>query len=205
MNVVVLATVAGAVGRFLRARGVRLDGLDYRTVIPVSVRAAEEYGTMGNRVSAWITSLPIQQRDPRKRFTTVRETTTSLKDSKQALGVEVLTQVGAWAGTGLLTLGVRLASRLHPYNLVVTNVPGPQDPLYLLGARMLFGYPQVPLFENQGLGVALFSYCGQLCWGLNAERDLVPDLHDFASAIVDSFRELHEAATGSAATARRRA
>jgi len=90
----------------------------------------------------------------------------------------------------MLGLGVRLLSRLHPYNLIVTNVPGPQVPLYLLGARLLAGFPQVPLFENQGLGIALFSYCGSLGFGFNADREVVADLNDFATAVSRGFIEL---------------
>ena len=78
--------------------------------------------------------------------------------------------------------------------MIVTNVPGPPTSLYLLGARVTDLYPQVPLFENQGLGVALFSYDGRLCCGINADRDIVPDLHDFIGALEDSFAELLVAA-----------
>jgi hypothetical protein len=89
---------------------------------------------------------------------------------------------------------------MHPYNLIVTNIPGPQFPLYLLGAQMIEGYPHVPLFEYQGLGVALFSYIGKLFWGFNADWELMPDLDRFVRAIGVSFRELHDAATTAAAT-----
>jgi diacylglycerol O-acyltransferase / wax synthase len=99
---------------------------------------------------------------------------------------------------------VRLAARLHPYNLIVTNVPGPQLPLYLLGARMLEGYPQVPLFEYQGLGIALFSYAGKLCWGFNADFDLLPDLPDLVAAVATSFRELQAVATADSTPPRQR-
>ncbi len=194
VNDVVLTTVAGALRTFLQRRGTNVDSLDYRVVVPVSVRAAQEQGSMGNRVSAWMTSLPLQHRDPRKRFAKVRQITARLKASKQALAADALTQVGEWAGSGLLTLGVRLTTRLHPYNLIVTNIPGPQLPLYLLGAGMLVGYPVVPLFENQGLGIALLSYGGKLCWGLNADFDLMTDLEEFLEAIAQSFRELHAVA-----------
>ncbi len=102
-----------------------------------------------------------------------------------------------WTGPACVALGVRLAERMSPYNLIVTNVPGSQFPLYLLDARLLQAYPLVPLFENQGLGIALFSYDGQLCWGLNADRDLVPDLQTLAADIAASFAELHAAAASS--------
>src|SRR5581483_2381668 len=90
--------------------------------------------------------------------------------------------------------GVRLTSRLSPYNLIVTNVPGPQVPLYLLGAPLLGGYPLVPLFENQGVAIAIFSYCGRLFIGLNADWDLVPDVDLLALDLRASFDELRDAA-----------
>jgi len=194
VNDVVLATVAGAVRRYLLASGVDVRGLDYRTVVPVSVRAPAEHGAMGNRVSAWLASLPIDEDDPVRRLARVHAITADLKASKQALGTEALIKLGEWAGYGLMTLGVRLAARLHPFNLIVTNVPGPQVPLYMLGAKLLEGYPCVPLFESQTLGVALFSYVGKLCWGFNADWDQLQNLHDFVEATAASFHELHAAA-----------
>jgi len=194
VNDVVLATVAGAVRRFLRHRQLSLEGMDFRIVVPVSVRSEDERGRFTNRASGWIMSLPIQERDPRRRLSKVRTTTKRLKESNQASGVEVLTQLAESVGSAAVSLGTRFASRLAPYNLIVTNIPGPQVPLFMLGARLRAGYPTVPLFENQGLGVATFSYAGQLCWGFNADWDLVPDLNEFVHAIEDSFRELAEAA-----------
>ncbi len=196
VNDVVLATVAGALRRFFRRRRVPLDGLDFRTVVPVSVRGAAERGRMNNRASAWILSLPIGERDPRRRYALVRETTDELKRTRQARGAEILGDAAELAGSlTFLHLGVRLMQWLQPYNLIVTNVPGPPVPLYLLGARLLAGYPMVPLFENQGLGIALFSYEDSLSWGLNADWDLVPDLHHFANDVETSFEELHAIAT----------
>jgi WS/DGAT/MGAT family acyltransferase len=196
VNDVVLATVAGAVSRYLEQRGVprsRQRELDFRAFCPVSVRADHERGTLGNRVSS-IAALPIAEGDPRERLARVREITSSLKQSKQALGAEVLTSVSEWTAPTLAALAARLAFRNRLSNLVVTNVPGPQIPLYLLGARMIETYPMVPLFESQGLGIALFSYAGGLYWGFNADWDQFPDLHDFVVAIDQSFCELSEAA-----------
>ncbi len=196
VNDVVLATVAGAVGRFLTRRRVNVDVLDFRSAVPVSTRTPHDAQLPGNQVSAWLISLPIQERDPRRRMEKVREMTGNLKQRDEARGAALLMQVGEWAGPGALRLGVQLTAALNPYNLIVTNVPGPPFPLYLLGARMLSGYPQVPLFDRQGLGVALFSYTGQLCWGFNADWDLVPDLADFVADVEASFRELLSAARG---------
>jgi len=197
VNDVVLATVAGAVSRFLEQRGIplrRQKEMDFRAFCPVSVRSAEERGALGNRVSSIVARLPIAERDPARRIAAVREVTADLKRSKQALGAEVLTSVSEWTAPTLAALAARLAFANRLSNVVVTNVPGPQIPLYLLGARMLETYPMVPLFESQGLGVALFSYGGGLYWGFNADWDQFPDLHDFVVAIDASFRELCEAA-----------
>jgi WS/DGAT/MGAT family acyltransferase len=195
VNDVVLATVAGAVRRFLKRRRVPIDGLDFRTIVPVSVRTAEEHGVMRNRASAWILSLPIDERDPRRRFARVRETTDALKRTRHALGAQILGELAELAGSlTFLHIGVRLMQRANPYNLIVTNVPGPPVPLYLLGARLVEGYPLVPLFENQALGVAIFSYEDRLFWGFNGDWDLVPDLNHFASDVATSFDELHAAA-----------
>jgi WS/DGAT/MGAT family acyltransferase len=194
VNDVVLSTVAGAVGHFLARRRVDVRRLEYRAVVPVTVRTEDERGIINNRVSAWLMTLPIGEPDARRRLALVQATTEHLKTSKQALGPEVLGQAAEYAIPGLLTVGVRLTARLHPYNLIVTNVPGPQLPLYLLGARLLGGYPQVPLFENQGLGVGLSSYCGALHWGFNADWDLMPDLGEFVAAVGTAFEELHRAA-----------
>jgi WS/DGAT/MGAT family acyltransferase len=194
LNDVVLTIVAGAVREFLAHREALFRRLDYRAVVPVSVRASEEQGTGGNRVSAWLLSLPVSQPDALRRYQTVRRTTERLKKTNQAKGIEILTQL-AELSTPILTLGVGLAARMNPYNLIVTNVPGPQTPLYLLGAPMIEGFPHVPLFENQGLAVALFSYNGRLCWGFNADWDLLPDLDVFVAAVERAFCDLHRAAT----------
>jgi diacylglycerol O-acyltransferase len=194
LNDVVLATVAGAVREFLEHRHVNVEGLEFRVMAPVSVRASEERGTLGNRVSAWIVDMPIAERDPRRRLERIGETTARLKESKQALGADLLTQAVSWTPSTLLSLGSRMVMRALPFNLVVTNVPGPQVPLYLLGARMLDNYGQVPLTDYLGLGIVLFSYAGHLCWGFNADWDLVPDLEVFVHAIESSFRELCAAA-----------
>jgi len=194
LNDVVLTTVAGAVRRFLSHRRVNPGELMFRVMVPVSVRSSAERGTLGNKVAAWMAELPIAEPDAVRRYTAVRTTTARLKSSKQALGAEMLTRVTDWTPSTLLALGARLAHRGLPFNLVVTNVPGPQVPLYLLGARMVEIYPLVPLFARTGLGVALFSYQGRLHWGFNADWDIVPDLHEFVRATGDSFAELHAAA-----------
>jgi WS/DGAT/MGAT family acyltransferase len=190
LNDVVLTAVTGAFRRFLRDRGVALDDLDFRVMTPVSVRSESERGTLGNRVSTWIFPLPLGAADPRDQLAEISSTTAELKESKQAIGADVLLQAAEWTPATLLSLGARNATRMTPFNTVVTNVPGPQQPMYLLGARMLEVYPHVPLVDNIGLAIALMSYDGQMHWGVNADRDLVPDLHPFVEALQASFAEL---------------
>jgi WS/DGAT/MGAT family acyltransferase len=197
VNDVVLATVSGAVGRFLEQRGISISrqrAMDFRAFCPVSVRSDDERGTLGNRVSGMVARLPIGESQPQRRLERVRAITRQLKDTKQALGAQVLTSVSEWTAPTLATLASRLAFENRTANMVVTNVPGPQIPLYLLGARMAETYPMVPLFSSQGLGIALFSYAGGLYWGFVCDWDQFPDLHDFVSATDASFRELCDAA-----------
>jgi WS/DGAT/MGAT family acyltransferase len=195
LNDVVLATAAGALRRFLsRNRGVDCSRLDFRAMAPVSVRAPGQRGSLGNRVAAWIVPLPLGEPDARARLDAIRATTSELKRKRHALGAETLTQLSEWTGSTLLAVGARLVTWGQPFNLVITNVPGPQVPLWLLEARMLEVHPMVPLMGNLALGIALFSYAGTLSWGLSADWDLVPDLHDLALAIGDAFDELRAAA-----------
>jgi diacylglycerol O-acyltransferase len=204
VNDVVLATVAGAVGRFLAQRGIspaRQRAMDFRAFCPVSVRSDDERGALGNRVSGMVARLPIGEPQPQKRLERVRAITKELKDTKQSLGAQVLTSVSEWTAPTLASMASRLAFENRTANLVVTNVPGPQIPLYLLGARMAETYPMVPLFASQGLGIALFSYAGGLYWGLVCDWDQFPDLHDFVCAIDASFRELCDAADAVSACA----
>lgn len=205
VNDVVLATVSGALRRFFERRGLNPDELEIRAMVPVSVRAHNERGHLGNRVTQIAAPLPVHIADPVARLHAVTETTKDLKESKQALGGEVLTAISEWTVPNLLVQAVRLAARTRPYNLIVTNVPGPQVPLYLLGAQMRTAYPVVPLFENLGVVVGLFSYNGGLFWGVNADWEHFPDLHDFILDIEHAFRELQAAAQAQLKrTARRR-
>jgi WS/DGAT/MGAT family acyltransferase len=194
LNDVVLAIVTGAVRRFLEQRRFPLDGIDFRVMAPVSVRAEHERGRLGNRVSAWIVPLPLAEPDPALRLATLAAYTEELKQKRQAVAAQVLTQVADWTPATLLALGARNATRQLPFHMVVTNVPGPQLPLYLLGSRMHEIFPVVPLLDGLGLGIALFSYDGKLCWGFHADWDLVPDLDRFVASVGEAFDELRAVA-----------
>ena len=197
LNDVVLATAAGGLADYLeRVRKVDLSELDFRVMTPVSVRSPAEKGELGNRVSAWIVPLPLAERDPVERLSIIRETTRGLKESHQALGALALSEVTEWAGSALLSLGARLMNYGTPFNMVITNVPGPQAPLYLLESQMLVAHPLVPLLGQLGLGIALFSYAGTLSWGFSADWNLMPDLHELVTAVETAFEELARRADG---------
>lgn len=198
LNDIVLTTVAGAVGRFVTKRRSYPSG-EFRTVVPVSVRAVDERGATGNRVSVWLTTLPITERDPLRRLALVSAATAALKEDQDAMGAELLTQAAEFTTGNVVNLIARLINGARRFNLIVTNVPGPPVPFYLLGARMVEAYPHLPLFENQGLGVALLSYAGTLSWGIGADWNQMPDLADFMAMLEDSFAELRAAAGISAA------
>ncbi len=191
VNDVALATVAGAVRRFLQLRGLTsLDDIDFRALIPVNMRATGDHA-LGNHVSQMLAHLPVEERDPAKRIRTVSETVGRLKHSHQIEATELFEELSNWTATTLLSSVSRAAAARRAFNMVVTNVPGPQLPLHLLGAPLRDLYPMVPLFSNQALGIALFSYDGSLYWGINADWDEVPDLHAFVDAIDASFEELY--------------
>lgn len=206
VNDVVLATVAGALHRFLGSRSEWPVKLDYRVVIPVNMRSANDSLTgVANHVSALFLSLPVAERDPRRRYARICAETDRIKRSSVAEGIDWLTQLADQLAAPWVTrLGVRLATRLRPYNLIVTNVPGPPMPLYVLGARLREIYPHLPLFEHQGLGLAVLSYDGRLGFGLIADREVIPDLAGLAKAIPQSFAELDALRPRRSAPPRRR-
>jgi WS/DGAT/MGAT family acyltransferase len=197
INDVVLAVVAGAVGRHLRAAGVDPGGLDFRITMPANVRAAGERGEMGNRVGVLTIPLPIAEPEPRQRLRTVVDTTQRLKQSGQLHGVEMIAELSDRLFPPLAGWLAWAAARTRMYNLSVTNVPGPQVPVYLLGARMLAIYPLAFLFSNQALTIALLSYDGGLHWALTADPAVIPDLDAVLTAIRDEFERLRAAGSDS--------
>jgi diacylglycerol O-acyltransferase len=194
VNDVVLASVAGALGRYLRLRGESTEDLVLRAMVPVSVRADVERGALGNRVAAMWAPLPVGLSDPVQRLLSISRDMEGVKDSGQAVGAEVLTQLSGFAPPTIMAQAARLQARQRLFNLVVTNVPGPQFPLYMLGRQLEAMYPMVPLAENQALGIAILSYNGQLNFGLNADYDALPDLEALADELRASTEELVAAA-----------
>ena len=188
VNDVVLATVTEAVRRFMLSRNVDPARIRFRAAAPVSVRSEREKDLPGNRVSSWMVELPIGETDRLRQVEILRKETEYLKSSRQALGVDMLMTAAEIAPMPLFRFGAHLAS--GPVNTIVTNVPGPQFPLYMQGARMLAMIPQVPLIPGIGLGIALMSYDGRIFWGFTADYELVPDLSAFVRSIAASFADL---------------
>ena len=192
VNDIVLATVTGALRRYLFRRRVDAASLDFRVAAPVSVRREEHERRQGNHVSTWIVRLPLGESDPLKQLAELRSRTQALKQSGAALGVETIMEIAEWLPPAVIARGASLAQ--GPANTMVTNVPGPQFPLYEVGARLLGLYPVVPLIPGCGLGIALFSYEGKLCWGFNADYELLPDLGHLVDDIRIAFEDLRRAA-----------
>jgi WS/DGAT/MGAT family acyltransferase len=195
INDVILATVAGALRRFLQQRKTDLDGLDFRVAVPVNMRPAGDDSSAGNHVSAMLMSLPLAEPDPLRRLALIRSETRRQKESGAALGPELLFSFGDWSGSSRWTQAVvGLINWMRPHNLVVTNVPGPPFPLYMLGARLRAMYPQLPLLPNQGLGIAVLSYDGHVNCGLIGDWELVPDIESLTASFKTAFEELQSAA-----------
>ncbi len=195
VNDVVLAAVAGGLRRLLKARGERVEDLVLRAMVPVSVRAEADRGALGNRVASMWAPLPIYEPDPRRRLAKISETMGDLKQSGQAVGAQVLASLGEYAPPTIVAQAARLVARQRAFNLVVTNVPGPQIPLYTLGREMKEVYPVLPLADNTTLGVALLSYNGTIGFGLLGDYDTAPDLAVLAEGIEKSIAELSSVAS----------
>jgi WS/DGAT/MGAT family acyltransferase len=190
----VLAAVAGALGGYLRLHGEETNGMVLRAMVPVSIRADVERGALGNRVAAMWAPLPVGILDPVQRLHTVTESMREVKESGQAIGAQVLTSLSGFAPTTIVSQAARLQTRQRLFNLVVTNVPGPQISLYMLGHRLQAIYPMVPLANNTALGIAIMSYSGQMNFGLSADYDSLADLETLADELRSAIEELVDAA-----------
>ena len=194
VNDVVLAVVAGALRSWLHSRGVRTEGLELRALVPVSTRARDQHHELGNRLAAMRAPLPVYVEDAAARLRVVREAMNGLKESKQAVGAEVLAGVQSLAPPTILAQASRLNFSTRLFNLLVTNVPGPQFPLYLLGRRLEDLFPVAFLPKRHALAVAVVSYDGGMDFGLLGDYDAMPDLEQLAEMFDASLAELLAAA-----------
>ena len=194
VNDVVLTVVAGALRALLLRRGRDPEGMELKAMVPVSVRTDEQRGALGNRVSAMYAPLPVGIEDPGERFAAVHSAMGDLKGSGQAVGAEVLTSLAGFAAPTILDQAARLAGSQRLYNLTVTNVPGPQVPLFMLGRRLRAFYPKVPLTPNTALGIAIMSYDGHVFFGLLGDYDAMPDLDELGPDLQRAIAALATAA-----------
>jgi len=192
VNDVVLTVVAGGIHRLLRDRRVPTKGVTLRVMVPVSVRTENERG--GNRVAPAFVDVPVGAMSPKRRLAIVRESTATLKESMMAMSADAIIGLGAYAPGGMLAAAARAASRGPWFNLVVSNIPGPQVPLYLAGARLVANYPSMPLGRNSALSIACTSLGGTMAFGLTADWDALPDVDALAIAMEDSLAELAKSA-----------
>ena len=202
LNDAVLAAVTLALGAYLRREGEDTEGLVLKAMVPVSVRVDAERGALGNRVAAMYAPLQVGLTDPEDVFVAVHTEMGNLKASGQAVGAQRLTEIADFAPTTIMSQAARLQARQRLFNLVVTNVPGPQVPLYLLGRPLAGLYPVVPLAQRQALGIAIMSYHGRLGFGLLGDYDAMPDLESLGTDLEKAIEALAVAA-GAKGPARR--
>ncbi len=200
INDVVVATVTGAVRRFLRRRNQDVNAVEqFRTALPVNIRKPGGGQLVGNAVAMLLADLPVSEEDPVERLNKVIAITTELKkESNQTGGAALLEDIADLTTKHLVSQLYKAAMELRSYNLIITNVPGPPIPLYMLGAQMKGIYPMVPLMRNQNLGIALFSYNGALHWGFNADWESFPDVHEFVEDLEAAFAEYKQLASARA-------
>jgi diacylglycerol O-acyltransferase / wax synthase len=190
VNDVVLSVVSGALGRWLRSRGIRTEGVEMRALVPVSVRTKDDQGSLGNRLTAMRGPLPVYIRDPVVRLGVVSAAMADLKESKQAIGAATLVAVNDRMPPTVLAQASRIQFSTRLFNLLVTNVPGPQVPLYILGRQLEDMFPLAFLPENNALAVAIMSYNGKVEYGLLGDFDALPDIELIADGIEQSLQEL---------------
>jgi diacylglycerol O-acyltransferase / wax synthase len=194
VNDVVLAAVGGALNRSMRNRGEKTQGLKLRTMVPVSTRDDSQKMALGNRVTSLFVDLPIGTMDAASRLHQISAITKDLKKSHQAVAASALMKAGTWAPPTLHALAARRLARSRFVNLVVSNVPGPQVPLYMLGAKMLVTYPVMPLAETTALSIAVTSLSGVMGFGFTGDWDGVPDIDGMAEHLRAAFDDLKKAA-----------
>jgi diacylglycerol O-acyltransferase len=202
VNDVVLTVVSGALARWLRSRGVRTEGLEMRALVPVSVRTKDDRNSLGNRLTVMRGPLPVYIRDPVARLRFVKRAMDGLKESKQAVGAATLAAVNNLAPPTILAQASRLNFSTRLFNLIVTNIPGPQIPLYVLGRELEDLFPIAFLPEGHALAIAIMSYNGGIDYGLLADYDAMPDVDEIAAGLDDALAELLVAAHGKGASAK---
>jgi WS/DGAT/MGAT family acyltransferase len=193
VNDVVLATVSGALRNWLLSRGEAVNSYQtIRALVPLSVRDTESENGVGSKVQAYLVDLPVGESNPVVRLHHISHAMRAHKESGESVAADTLVRVGGLTPPTLHALGARAASSFSRriFNVVVTNVPGPQVPLYAAGAKMIEMFPIVPLAKNQALSIGVTSYDGGVYFGLNADRDAMSDVDVVAGMVEESLEEL---------------
>jgi WS/DGAT/MGAT family acyltransferase len=200
VNDVVLAVCAGALREYLGEQGEHPDR-PLVAMCPISIRSADERDTLGNKVSQMLVSLATDVDDPVERLKVIQEHTKQAKEQANVIGADTLTDWVEFAAPAVAARAARLysrtqsSSRFRPiFNVTISNVPGPQVPLYMAGSKLVAWYPMGPLADGQGLNMTVMSYLGVIYFGLVACPDHVPDVHRLAHAVNDAVEELKKAA-----------
>jgi len=203
VNDVLLAAITCGFRELLIARRELSDGLVVRSLVPISIRGAGERGVTTNRLSAVLANLPVAEADPIRRLQLVHDQMDQIKRTHQAAGAELLTQMLGIAPPTLLRLVARAAFQIPQplVQTVTTNVPGPQVPLYILGRQMVQAHPYVPIGDNVEISIAMFSYLGQVSFGITADSSAAPNLDILVRGIHHGLAELQPATTRPASTA----
>jgi WS/DGAT/MGAT family acyltransferase len=202
VNDVILSVVSGALANWLRGRRVPTAGLEMRALVPVSVRTKSQHNTLGNQLTLMRGPLPVYIDDPVARLAVVRVAMNGLKESKQALGAATIAAMNDLAPPAVLAQASRLQFSTRLFNLLVTNIPGPQLPLYVLGRRLHDMFPLAFLPKNHALAVAIMSYEGRIEYGLLGDYDALPDIGVIAEGIDSGLAELVTAAKSGGASRR---
>jgi diacylglycerol O-acyltransferase / wax synthase len=192
INDVVLTAITGGFRTFLAGRGESVADDIVRSMVPVSVRSADEHGRLGNKVSAMFADLPVGIDDPMARLTAVSQQMSRLKAGGMSVGVHSMVAAADFVPPTLVSLGARVAVTVgqRVVNTVTTNIPGPQYPLYLCGRRLREMFPYIPVGQAIRISIGIVSYDGGLYFAATGDADAVPDLDDLCIAIEDSMAEL---------------
>jgi WS/DGAT/MGAT family acyltransferase len=190
VNDVVLTVVGGGLAHFMRERGMDTTGMELRACVPVSIRTDATKESMGNEITIMMAPLPVDEGDPVARLRRISTEMQDLKDSKQAMGAQAIASLQDFAPPTIFAQASRLNFSGRMYNLLVTNVPGPQFPLYVLGHRMKRVYPMPFLAGDRALAIAIMSYDGSMNFGLLGDFDAMPDLDVVAEGIEGSLQEM---------------
>ncbi len=178
----------------LSARDEPTKGRTLRVMVPVSVRSKAERGDVGNRVAPAFVDVPVGAMMPGSRLRKVRAASRQLKGGSMAVSADSIIGLGAYSPPALHAMAARLVSRGRWFNLVVSNVPAPQVPMYLAGAPLVASYPAMPLGERCGLSIACTSLAGTMAFGLTGDWDATPDIEVVARGIETSIDELEKTA-----------